>query len=78
MEQVKTLPELAVRHGAFDGEQAVGAAGAHDFSLTVSPGRSVATAGLTMVGVLPTHRRHGVLAALMNSISYRGLGSYGL
>lgn len=66
-EQLKTLPELAVRYSAFDGDQAVGAAGAYEFALTVSPGRTLPVAGLTMVGVLPTHRRRGVLTALMNS-----------
>ncbi len=67
MEQMKTVPEMAVRYGAFDGEQVVGSAGAFDFTLTVSPGRTVSAAGLTIVGVLPTHRRRGVLTALMRA-----------
>lgn len=67
IEQVKTLPELAVCYSACDGDQAVGAAGAYNFALTISPGRTLSIAGLTMVGVLPTHRRRGVLTKLMNS-----------
>lgn len=49
---------------AFDGEVAVGSAGAFSLDLTV-PGGSVPTAGVTWVGVLPTYRRRGVLTAMM-------------
>ncbi|MFE4520099.1 GNAT family N-acetyltransferase [Kitasatospora sp. NPDC056783] len=43
----------------------VGTAGAHTFELTL-PGQAVVpAAGVTSVGVLPTHRRQGVLTALM-------------
>ncbi|MFO0575592.1 MAG: GNAT family N-acetyltransferase [Polyangia bacterium] len=70
IEQTKALPELAHRLSAFDGASAVGAAGSYHFELSVpaaGPGRcaQLAIAGLTMVGVLPTHRRRGVLTALM-------------
>jgi predicted acetyltransferase len=71
IELAKTLPELVLRLSAFDGPTAVGAAGSYHFELTVPgaepgpPGRQLAVAGLTMVGVLPTHRRRGVLTALM-------------
>jgi len=51
-------------HAAFDGEQVVGGAGAMTFQLTV-PGGPIACAGVTVVGVLPTHRRRGILTALM-------------
>ena len=51
-------------HAAFDGEAVVGGAGAFPFQLTV-PGGPVACAGVTVVGVLPTHRRRGILNALM-------------
>lgn len=43
----------------------VGAAGAYTFDMTVPGGGSVPVAGVTWVGVLPTHRRRGVLNALM-------------
>jgi predicted acetyltransferase len=51
-------------HAAFDGETIVGGAGAIPFRLTV-PGGPVSCAGITVVGVLPTHRRRGILNALM-------------
>lgn len=49
---------------AFDGEQSVGCAGAITLRLTV-PGGEVDAAGVTLVGVLPSHRRRGILRALM-------------
>jgi predicted acetyltransferase len=53
-------------HAALDGDRIVGGAGAFPFELTV-PGGIVACAGVTVVGVLPTHRRRGVLSALMRA-----------
>ena len=52
-------------HAAWDGDRIVGGAGAFDYSMSVPGGGSVPTAGVTVVGVLPTHRRRGALAALM-------------
>jgi predicted acetyltransferase len=57
-------PERAL--AAFEGEDVVGTAGAYEFSLSV-PGGEIAAAGVTMVGVLPSHRRKGILRALMRS-----------
>jgi predicted acetyltransferase len=53
-------------HAAFDGKRAVGGAGAFPFDLSV-PGGSVACAGVTIVGVYPTHRRQGILTAMMHA-----------
>ncbi|MGH3018134.1 MAG: GNAT family N-acetyltransferase [Gaiellaceae bacterium] len=53
-------------HAAFDGRRAVGGAGAFPFDMSV-PGGSVACAGVTVVGVYPTHRRQGVLTAMMRA-----------
>ena len=44
----------------------VGGAGAFPFQLTV-PGGSFRCGGVTVVGVLPTHRRRGVLTAMMRA-----------
>ncbi len=63
-EQLKTIPEFELRLGAFDDGSIVGAAGSFRFELT-TPGGAVPTGGLTMVGVLPSHRRRGVLRSLM-------------
>lgn len=50
--------------GAFEGGQVVGCGGAYTTRLTV-PGGEVDAAAVTLVGVLPTHRRRGILRALM-------------
>jgi predicted acetyltransferase len=49
---------------AFDGSTPVGIATAYSLDLTV-PGAVLPAAGISWVGVLPTHRRRGVLRALM-------------
>lgn len=49
---------------AVDEGEIVGTAVALDLELTV-PGAAVAAAGVSGVGVLPTHRRRGILTALM-------------
>jgi predicted acetyltransferase len=53
-------------HGAFSDGAAVGGAGAFTFNMTV-PGGDVAAAGVTVVGVYPTHRRRGILRGLMRA-----------
>jgi predicted acetyltransferase len=47
-----------------EGDVMVGNAGAFTFSMSV-PGGDVPTAGVTLVGVLPSHRRKGILTKLM-------------
>ena len=49
---------------ANDGDRVVGTAGIFSFDLTV-PGAAVAAAGVTIVGVHPTHRRRGILRRMM-------------
>ncbi len=53
-------------HAAFDGDAIVGGAGAFPFELTV-PGAQIPCAGVTVVGVLPTHRRRGILDRMMRA-----------
>jgi len=53
-------------HATFDGDRIVGGAGAFPFELTV-PGGTVRCGGVTVVGVLPTHRRRGILTAMMRA-----------
>lgn len=50
---------------AWEGKEVVGTAGAFDFRMTVPGGAALETAGVTAVSVLPTHRRRGVLTAMM-------------
>ncbi len=53
-------------HAGFDGDKVVSGSAAFAFDLTV-PGGQVKAAGVTVVGVLPTHRRRGFLRAMMRS-----------
>jgi predicted acetyltransferase len=53
-------------HGAFEDGKAVGGAGAFTFDFTV-PGGSLPCAGVTVVGVYPTHRRRGILRSMMRA-----------
>jgi predicted acetyltransferase len=55
-------PERTI--AAYDGETMVGTAADYEFTLTV-PGAKLTAAGVTMVGVLPSHRRKGVLTKMM-------------
>lgn len=51
--------------GMWDGDECVGTAGAFTFGLTVPGGGVVSAAGVTMVSVAATHRRRGILTAMM-------------
>ncbi|GAA2089241.1 GNAT family N-acetyltransferase [Streptomyces albiaxialis] len=51
--------------GVWDGDQPVATAGLFSFRMTVPGGALVPSAGVTMVSVAPTHRRRGLLRALM-------------
>lgn len=51
-------------HAAFDDEEIVATAGVFPFRFTI-PGGVVDAAGVTMVGVLPSHRRRGLLRSMM-------------
>jgi predicted acetyltransferase len=53
---------------AFDGDEIVGTAGQFTLVLTV-PGGEVPMAGVTAVGVAPTHRRRGLLTSLMRRLT---------
>ena len=53
-------------HAAFEDGQIVGGAGVLPFELSV-PGGTLPCAGITVVGVSPTHRRRGILRAMMDT-----------
>lgn len=53
---------------ADDDGEIVGNAGAISMQLTVAPGSSVPAAGVTWVGVSPTHRRRGVMRGLLGAL----------
>jgi predicted acetyltransferase len=50
-----------------DGGAIVGGAGAFSLRMTVPGGAALPTAGVTIVGVLPTHRRRGILRSMMRA-----------
>jgi predicted acetyltransferase len=50
---------------AYDGERIVGGGATLSYRLTVPGGGRVGAAGVTAVGVTPTHRRHGILRRLI-------------
>jgi predicted acetyltransferase len=53
---------------AFDGDQCVGHAGTFQFDTLVPGGAWLPTAGLTRVGVLPTHHRRGILTRMLRQL----------
>ncbi|MFG3355050.1 GNAT family N-acetyltransferase [Streptomyces sp. NPDC048001] len=61
----RDLTELDRSFGAWDEGAWVGTAGAFSFRLSVPGGAMVPAAGVTMVSVAATHRRQGVLTAMM-------------
>ncbi|HVK77608.1 MAG TPA: GNAT family N-acetyltransferase [Kofleriaceae bacterium] len=63
-ERFRALVDLRRTYCAFDGADLVATAAAFELGLSV-PGGLVAMGGLTMVTVRPTHRRRGILRALI-------------
>jgi predicted acetyltransferase len=57
--------ELDRTLGAFDGPTLAGVTGVYSFRMRV-PGAMAAVAGVSMVAVLPSHRRRGALTGLMH------------
>ena len=53
---------------AWDGDRCVGHAGAFWFETVVPGGARLGTAGVTRVGVLPTHTRQGALSRMMRRL----------
>jgi predicted acetyltransferase len=54
--------------GAFDGEDMVGTGGALTFSMALPGGGSLPFGGITAIATKPTHRRRGVLTAVMRCL----------
>ncbi|WP_438314205.1 GNAT family N-acetyltransferase [Streptomyces sp. HUAS TT3] len=64
-ELYRSLTEVERSLAVWDGQACVGSASAFSFRLSVPGGALVPAAGVTMVGVAPTHRRRGILSSLM-------------
>src|SRR5690349_11629222 len=65
LDDIRKVIDYEQAFGALDGGEFVGGAGAYDFDMTLPGGAIVPVAGVTGVAVSPTHRRRGVLTALM-------------
>jgi predicted acetyltransferase len=65
VERARSTWEFDREIGAFDDGRLVALTGGMSFETTVPGGARVPTLGLTRVGVLPTHRRRGLLTSLI-------------
>jgi predicted acetyltransferase len=65
-ERFSRLLPIERMHAAWEDDRIVGGAGGVPFQMSV-PGGTLACAGTTVVGVAPTHRRRGVLRAMMRA-----------
>ncbi|MDE0189176.1 MAG: GNAT family N-acetyltransferase, partial [bacterium] len=66
-ESYRKLLELERSRGAFEGGRMVGASFAYGLELTI-PGGTAATAGVASVGVLPSHRRRGIMRRMVTGL----------
>jgi predicted acetyltransferase len=64
LERYRAVTEFDRTLGVFDRGEIVGSAGVVSFTMTL-PGGPAPVAGVTAVAVLPSHRRRGILSALM-------------
>jgi predicted acetyltransferase len=67
IEMEREILELDRIFGAFEGEEHVGLSGTFTFRMT-TPGGEVGAAGVTLIGVMPTHRRRGILRLMMTRL----------
>lgn len=65
IERERTVAELDRTFGAYDGDEIVGTSASFSLRMRAPGGAMVPAAGVTMVGVEPTHRRRGVNTAMM-------------
>jgi predicted acetyltransferase len=65
LERFSKVLDIDRMHAAFEDGEIVGGGGAFTFDLSV-PGGTLPCAGVTVVGVYPTHRRRGVLRTIMD------------
>ncbi|MDE0131345.1 MAG: GNAT family N-acetyltransferase [bacterium] len=66
-ESYRALVELERTRGAFEGGRMVGASFAYGLEMTV-PGGTAAAAGVASVGVLPSHRRRGLMRRMVTEL----------
>ncbi|MCY3564322.1 MAG: GNAT family N-acetyltransferase [bacterium] len=66
-ESYRKLVELNRSRGAFEGGRMVGASFDYGLELTI-PGGTAAVAGVASVGVLPSHRRRGIMRRMVTEL----------
>jgi len=64
-ERFARMLEVERVHAIWEGDRPVAGAGAYSFGISTPGDATIPVAGITIVGVLPTHRRRGMLRALM-------------
>lgn len=69
----KKRAEFDRHFAAFDGDDMVGTGGALTFSMAVPGGALLPFGGVTAIATRPTHRRRGVLTAIMRRLQDQGL-----
>jgi predicted acetyltransferase len=67
LERFERLMPMERMYAAYEGDEIVGGAGSFPFELSVPGSTALPCAGVTVVGVYPTHRRRGVLRAMMDA-----------
>lgn len=60
--------DLSLTQAAFEDGELVGSSGVFALDTTVPGGRTLPTAGVTMVAVSPSHRRRGILTEMMRGL----------
>jgi len=68
LENERSVAEVERSFAACDGDEIVGTAAAYSLRMAVPGGRDLPAAGVTSVGVKPTHRRRGINTALMGRV----------
>jgi predicted acetyltransferase len=66
-ERFARLLEVERAHAVWEDDRPVAGAGAFSFGMSVPGGATIPVAGITIVGVLPTHRRRGLMRSLMQA-----------
>jgi predicted acetyltransferase len=67
-EEARRIFEVDRVLAAYDGVRCVGGGAAFTYQLSVPGGATVGAAGVTAVGVMPTHRRRGMLRRFMRQL----------
>src|SRR3954468_5868591 len=65
LDEPTPVAELDRSLALFDGERVAATAGIYSLDMSLPGGATVPTAGITWITVSPTHRRRGVLTAIM-------------